>query len=295
MNTIPINENIYETTSEEEISVSSEDIESTYEDTEDVYDNSSSSNEENICRICFDGEEENNPLIYPCSCDGSSKYVHKKCLDKWRLLNHNKRAFIKCMECHSPYTIIYSQPREIFKVPNDFINVINSPIGLIYTNISLFFLSLFYHLMKLWTKDKTLFFDGTATEEFTQFIENPGIYKMIFYYAYIIVFVTINLFIIFIIISNILIKNHYLYWKNMICYLLLYGILSSHFFSLYYLFKNYTNHSPDIFLNFELIFSSFNIWVFCLLLNKHNKIIDKLNIQNAGEVINRNIEVISNN
>ena len=34
-----------------------------------------------ICRICLSEEyEENNPLIHPCNCDGTMKYIHLQCL-----------------------------------------------------------------------------------------------------------------------------------------------------------------------------------------------------------------------
>ena len=38
-----------------------------------------------LCRICY-GEEDlemNNPLIQPCQCSGTMKYIHYKCLKKW--------------------------------------------------------------------------------------------------------------------------------------------------------------------------------------------------------------------
>ena len=38
----------------------------------------------NICRICYnEEEEESNPLIQPCQCTGTMKYIHYKCLKKW--------------------------------------------------------------------------------------------------------------------------------------------------------------------------------------------------------------------
>ena len=38
----------------------------------------------NICRICYnEEEEESNPLIQPCQCSGTMKYIHYKCLKKW--------------------------------------------------------------------------------------------------------------------------------------------------------------------------------------------------------------------
>ena len=38
-----------------------------------------------ICRVCYgeDEPETNNPLINPCICKGSMKYIHYKCLKNW--------------------------------------------------------------------------------------------------------------------------------------------------------------------------------------------------------------------
>jgi len=38
----------------------------------------------NECRICFEPQTIDNIFIYPCACNGTSKYVHIKCLKKWR-------------------------------------------------------------------------------------------------------------------------------------------------------------------------------------------------------------------
>ena len=41
-----------------------------------------------ICRICYIEEDdpENNPLLQPCSCSGSLKYIHLTCLKLWLTL-----------------------------------------------------------------------------------------------------------------------------------------------------------------------------------------------------------------
>ena len=39
--------------------------------------------ESEVCRICYDSGETDNPLIAPCKCSGSMQYVHLKCLRKW--------------------------------------------------------------------------------------------------------------------------------------------------------------------------------------------------------------------
>ena len=40
---------------------------------------------EKVCRICYMEEEDENenPIVQPCHCSGSCKYIHLKCLKKW--------------------------------------------------------------------------------------------------------------------------------------------------------------------------------------------------------------------
>ena len=50
------------------------------------------------CRICLEDDIRDN-MIYPCKCSGTSKYVHKTCLNQWRTLSNNPEAYEKCFEC----------------------------------------------------------------------------------------------------------------------------------------------------------------------------------------------------
>ena len=50
------------------------------------------------CRICLD-EENDQGMIAPCRCKGTSKWVHRECLDQWRANNAQDLAFSRCMEC----------------------------------------------------------------------------------------------------------------------------------------------------------------------------------------------------
>lgn len=43
--------------------------------------------EEDVCRICRNPGDADNPLRYPCACSGSIKFVHQDCLLQW--LNHS--------------------------------------------------------------------------------------------------------------------------------------------------------------------------------------------------------------
>ena len=54
------------------------------------------------CRLCFDPDSIDN-LIYPCKCSGTSKYIHKRCLDEWRTLADNRDAYKNCFECGHEY------------------------------------------------------------------------------------------------------------------------------------------------------------------------------------------------
>lgn len=61
------------------------------------------------CRICLEPETASsmdaagNPLICPCRCNGSSKYVHRACLRQWREAHHRADAYFQCEVCKYRY------------------------------------------------------------------------------------------------------------------------------------------------------------------------------------------------
>nr|CDS26991.2 E3 ubiquitin protein ligase MARCH8 [Hymenolepis microstoma] len=62
-----------------------------------------------FCRICHDtsADETLGRLISPCLCDGSLKYVHEKCIQRWVDISNSKR----CELCHFEYEInSYTKP-----------------------------------------------------------------------------------------------------------------------------------------------------------------------------------------
>jgi hypothetical protein len=50
------------------------------------------------CRICLESDRVED-MIAPCRCKGSSKWIHRTCLDQWRAYNADDVAFSRCMEC----------------------------------------------------------------------------------------------------------------------------------------------------------------------------------------------------
>ena len=73
----------------------------------DNIDNNNNNNNNNkyTCRICLDDDCSRADVIAPCSCSGSSKWVHRSCLDRWRTTREDK-AFSKCTECLFQYRLV---------------------------------------------------------------------------------------------------------------------------------------------------------------------------------------------
>lgn len=57
-----------------------------------------------MCRICHCYAEDSEILISPCSCNGSMKYVHQTCLQKWVKSRDTK----KCELCSTSYDMTSS-------------------------------------------------------------------------------------------------------------------------------------------------------------------------------------------
>ena len=58
--------------------------------------------------------DPSNPLISPCLCSGSSRYVHRACLAQWRASTHRRDAAYQCEVCHfrfGAYTCVLAASR----------------------------------------------------------------------------------------------------------------------------------------------------------------------------------------
>lgn len=55
------------------------------------------------CRVCFEGGGD---LIAPCACRGSSRWIHRECLNSWRVRGSNPRALTNCCECGFQYRLV---------------------------------------------------------------------------------------------------------------------------------------------------------------------------------------------
>ena len=62
------------------------------------------------CRICLSADDQDD-LISPCLCSGTSKWVHRACLDRWRAVKHQTSAFTHCTECRFEFWITLRENR----------------------------------------------------------------------------------------------------------------------------------------------------------------------------------------
>lgn len=77
--------------------------------------------EEKECRICFEEETIDEPFISPCRCSGTSKFVHRKCLEQWRYQSDNRDSYEMCMECRYHYKFLNEYPYEFnSRIPHNF-------------------------------------------------------------------------------------------------------------------------------------------------------------------------------
>jgi E3 ubiquitin-protein ligase DOA10 len=61
--------------------------------------------EKPICRFCFaSSSTKQNPLIEPCECRGSIRFVHQHCLNRWRKMDPARNAQL-CLLCLEPYRL----------------------------------------------------------------------------------------------------------------------------------------------------------------------------------------------
>lgn len=77
--------------------------------------------DERVCRICLSEEEENNPIISPCKCIGSVRYIHLLCIQEWLESKKHKKETpfvnsyiwrgLECEICKAQYKDIITIPK----------------------------------------------------------------------------------------------------------------------------------------------------------------------------------------
>ena len=66
------------------------------------------------CRICYEEEKKSKKLIRPCACDGTGRYVHRKCLEDWIEYSIDDDNSKRCQDCNQKYIFILQFPKETY-------------------------------------------------------------------------------------------------------------------------------------------------------------------------------------
>jgi len=239
------------------------------------------------CRICLE-DVSLNELISPCLCDGTSKYVHIECLNRWR--NTTPRAFLKCAECNFPYEITYQYPLERYKFS---IPLLRNTRIYLSTLILILFASFFLRSVEIILEYPSLFmlnFGNKYNETYKEILDYDEIYSGCYFFALnncYLSFMSYTSFC-FLILYNI--KRLALYWGLYNIPFILRYFLSLHFIWAYWILGSHSEDAFKLFVLGDASLSIFNIWTFIDLLGEHNRIINVMNSQkNTTTVISRTI------
>ena len=96
-----------------------------------------------VCRVCLD-EEDQKDLISPCNCAGTTKYIHRDCLENWRATNINEDNYKRCEICHFKYEIEKQELPRSSKICKGILWSLSQLPGLLYISIQLLILSFTY-------------------------------------------------------------------------------------------------------------------------------------------------------
>lgn len=241
------------------------------------------SDEKKECRICFDEGTDDDPLISPCNCKGTSAYVHKSCLSNWRNFNRDREAWNICMECHAEYIISRKYPTEKFFYDTNYklplLYFLQSVIG-------------FCGALLIWCIEyntnhlavKILNFDKPKLNKIIiHDLTNNELIPQVFYYNFTFFIISILFHIRFYYNYYNKIKRKKIYWnqiKLMFCYNL---ILNLNFIYLYYFFV--WNNLEILFYNFSSVLTFLTPYSQYKLLKYHNYILKKMNVENEEEVL----------
>lgn len=100
------------------------------QDSEDIDCDVPNERENGVCKVCFfEDSDPENPLISPCNCSGTMKYIHLSCLQQWLALRMVSRSTENCityswksMECEickCPYPFSFctkGRGTDLFKI-----------------------------------------------------------------------------------------------------------------------------------------------------------------------------------
>jgi len=253
-------------------------------------------NNDRECRICFESIN-NEDLISPCFCRGTSKWVHNYCLQTWRETSDNNEAKIKCMECNYKYVLLNTNIPENIKIVNFFVNENNEIRGRyigIYISFLFFCLLSFpfilepFEVYDNYTSISILnFFNENNKNIFLKYIQKNDFYYLLYYYS-LNLNININILYFLLLVNlNIKIKNKKIFFRETFSYFYKNLIITNSVYFFYSIFLYIETIGIYIFLQF--ITQIINYFTVKKLFLHINKSIKKINAEDyTRQIMNYN-------
>ena len=230
------------------------------------------------CRICYDEEKNKNKLIRPCACDGTNRYVHRKCLDKWRHFVQDMPVRKRCSECKQKYIIESMYPNEEYKLRFLSINR-NIANEIVLVNICLIVFGLGFNIIDNHYHNICIrsFLNNQNVVFFNEHFDGSGVDHVVLYMlymSYVTFIITYFSHFIFagLIYFNIQRRVKY-FLLTFFSHLLKIGF-SSHFLFSIHLAKAFDSEILIIFTSF---LNLMNVFIFSSIFENHNKTLKLLN------------------
>jgi len=241
-------------------------------------------NEEKICRICYETDENESILISPCACSGTMAYIHDHCLKKWIKIKNISYDNYRCEQCRKELIMRKLHPEETFKLMLFYDQHLNYIIEFFFLMIFIYCISFGVYSLDKQNNYKTVdILDIHENKILLHMVKNEyGIYdgfNIFYYYSFTIYLLYMSFYLTSIYINLCKINRKYLFFKLNMINLFRCILGSSSFFIFYILYACVgDNISAEIFIYMSIIISIFINWglvrIYCYY---NNNIIDLLN------------------
>jgi len=240
-------------------------------------------NDVNECRICLDGNTNEELLIRPCKCN--TAYVHPSCLQTWRMYNVNNNKYIMCEVCRTPYNIIRRYETETFNFELQTMPCITA--FLLYVFI-LLGTSLFFFIVDILCKkcsfDLLLINNQTKPDILIQ-IDMEALHSMAYYISYTsYLFGMLFSFYIFYA-TACCVHQRLAYWQKSIFNFTIYFLLQWGFFYNFYLFYKLNSAIVAMYIVWAFMMPTINFMSMRKYCIQHNEVIKMLNVKNQGFIM----------
>jgi hypothetical protein len=236
------------------------------------------------CRICLETEENMDELINPCLCDGTSKWVHRKCLNEWRETNTNSRAYTNCMECNYEYKFSFTFPRENDLLKNSFFQKYK----ILYFFICYFSTLPITFVLKYEDVNsnliKVLCYNDTRCVSFSldQF-QLDSVFNSFIYHSFVITMYANIYTFIFTLIAFLKKHRKNLFVKLFYKHVIFNYLAINNIFILFYIFMN--TNAPTFYFLTQFFLTLYNMYLTLNIIYKHSKIVKIMNSEFNTQII----------